>query len=61
MDDAQDLGKQDGQADEPEDGTWYFGKAREEFNRRKKNGQNADQVGQDDDDPVQVCSCDTAS
>ena len=54
MDDAQDLGKQDGQADEPEDGTWYFGKAREEFNRRKKNGQNADQVGQDDDDPVQV-------
>ncbi|EPT02547.1 hypothetical protein FOMPIDRAFT_1143800 [Fomitopsis schrenkii] len=53
VDDEQILGKQDGQPDELEDGTWYFGKAREDFNKRKKNGQNVDQVDQDDDDPVQ--------
>lgn len=59
-DDGQSIGKQDGQPDELEDGTWYFGKAREDFNKRKKTGQNADQAGQDDDDPVQVCPFDIA-
>lgn len=61
VDDEQILGKQDGQPDELEDGTWYFGKAREDFNKRKKNGQNVDQVDQDDDDPVQACKFDIAS
>ncbi|PCH35634.1 HCP-like protein [Wolfiporia cocos MD-104 SS10] len=38
--------------DDHEDGPWYFGKAKEEFNRRRR-GQDIDQVNQEDDDPVQ--------
>ena len=51
----------EGDADEYEEGPWYFGKAREEFNKRKKGGQNVDRVRQDDDDPVQVRVFDTLS
>ncbi|KAH9922080.1 HCP-like protein [Fomitopsis serialis] len=46
------AGEPVGEIDEYEDGPWYIGKAREEFNKRKKNGQNVDRVRQDDDDPV---------
>lgn len=38
--------------DEYEDGPWYLGKARDEFNRRRR-GQDVGQLGQEDD-PVQV-------
>ncbi|KAH9941922.1 HCP-like protein [Amylocystis lapponica] len=38
-------------AEEYEDGPWYMGKARDEFNRRRK-GQNLEQLAQEDD-PVQ--------
>ncbi|KZT72333.1 HCP-like protein [Daedalea quercina L-15889] len=53
-DDSQPAAEAEGDADAYEDGPWYFGKAREEFNKRSKGGQNVDRVRQDDDDPVQV-------
>ncbi|KAH9833995.1 HCP-like protein [Rhodofomes roseus] len=47
------AGEPAAEIDEYEDGAWYFGKAREEFNKRKKTGQNVDRARHDDDDPVQ--------
>lgn len=42
-----------GGAQYEDDGPWYIGRARDEFNRRRR-GQAAPG---DDDDPVQVSSC----
>ncbi|KZT01467.1 HCP-like protein [Laetiporus sulphureus 93-53] len=38
--------------DEYDDGPWYLGKARDEFNRRRR-GQDLSQLSRDEDDPVQ--------
>lgn len=40
---------------EEEDGPWYFGKAKEEFNKRR-DGQAVDGRRRDDEDPIQVGS-----
>ena len=36
-----------------EDGSWYFGKAREEFNRRRRGQHDTDRNAHDEEDPVQ--------
>jgi len=45
-------GEQAEEREDYEDGPWYLGKARDEFNRRRR-GRDMDQLGQDEDDPVQ--------
>ncbi|KAL1941435.1 hypothetical protein VTO73DRAFT_7252 [Trametes versicolor] len=40
------------EAEESDDGPWYIGKARDEFNRRKR-GQNQERAGREEEDPVQ--------
>ncbi len=39
--------------EDEDDGNWYIGKARENFNRRRQH-QDTREIGQDPDDPVQV-------
>ena len=45
--------RDEGHYAEEEDGPWYPGRAREEFNRRRR-GKNVEPVSQEED-PVQVC------
>jgi hypothetical protein len=44
------------QIEEDESGQWYLGKAREEFQRRRRNGWNPVQPNQGEEDPIEV-SC----
>jgi SEL1 protein len=40
--------------EEDEEGPWYFGRARDEFHRRKNGNQKAPPVPQGEEDPIQV-------
>lgn len=52
-DGRQTTGK-DGSPDEDQDGSWYIGKARDDFNRRQRGPDQGAPINDHDDDPVQV-------